>query len=67
MVAIGLEYGTMNAAWEGILSEAERVSDVHLKVNKNLCTGEIKKIKTWQKDNYHLVRNRQLKQLSASI
>lgn len=45
----------MEAAWKGILTEAERVSDVHLKVKENLCIGEIQQIKTWQKDNYHKV------------
>lgn len=51
----GPEYGTMEAAWKGILTEAERVSDVHLKVKENLCVGEIQQIKSWQKDNYHKV------------
>lgn len=54
---IGPEYGTMEAAWKGILTEAERVSDVHLKVKENLCSGEIQQIKTWQKDNYHKVKH----------
>lgn len=53
---VGPEYGTMEAAWKGILTEAERVSDVHLKVKENLCVGEIQQIKCWQKDNYHKVR-----------
>lgn len=53
----GPEYGTMEAAWKGILTEAERLSDVHLKVKENLCAGEIQQIKTWQKDNYHKVGN----------
>lgn len=55
MVSPGPEYGTMEAAWKGILTESERVSDVHLKVKENLCIGEIQQIKTWQKDNYHKV------------
>lgn len=45
----------MEAAWKGILTEAERLSDVHLQVKENLCCGEIKQIKTWQKENYHKV------------
>lgn len=45
----------MEAAWKGILTESERVSDVHLKVKENLCAGEIQQIKCWQKDNYHKV------------
>lgn len=45
----------MEAAWKGILTEAERVSEAHLKVKENLCFGEIQQIKNWQKDNYHKV------------
>lgn len=45
----------MEAAWKGILTEAERLSDVHLKVKENLCAGEMQQIKTWQKDNFHKV------------
>lgn len=51
----GPEYGTMEAAWKGILTEAERLADVHLKVKENLCAGDLQQIKTWQKDNYHKV------------
>lgn len=46
----------MEAAWKGILTEAERLSDVHLRVKENLIAGEIQMIKTWQKDNFHKVR-----------
>lgn len=52
---VGPEYGTMEAAWKGILTEAERLADVHLKVKENLCAGEVQQIRTWQKDNYHKV------------
>lgn len=51
----GPEYGTMEAAWKGILTEAERLSDVHSRVKENLIAGEIQMIKTWQKDNFHKV------------
>lgn len=51
----GPEYGTMEAAWKGILTESERLADVHLKVKENLIAGEIQQIRTWQKDNYHKV------------
>ena len=52
---IGPEYGTIEAAWKGILTEAERLAEVHLKVKENLCAGEMQQIKTWQKDNYNKV------------
>lgn len=45
----------MEAAWKGILTEADRLSDVHLKVKENLSMDVMTQIKTWQKDNYHKV------------
>ncbi|XP_058452922.1 protein kinase C and casein kinase substrate in neurons protein 1 isoform X3 [Malaya genurostris] len=53
LIEKGPEYGTTEAAWKGILTEADRLSDVHLKVKENLCTDVMHQIKVWQKDNYH--------------
>lgn len=53
---LGPEYGTMEAAWKGILTEADRLSDVHLKVKENLSVEVIQEIKTWQKDSFHKVK-----------
>lgn len=36
-----------------MLTESERLSDVHLKIKDNLCNDVTQQIKTWQKDNYH--------------
>lgn len=52
-VLSGPEYGTTEAAWKGVLTESERLSDVHMKIKENLCTDVTTQIKTWQKDNYH--------------
>lgn len=52
---LGPEYGTMEAAWKGMLVEADRLSDLHIKVKDNLCMEVIQNIKTWQKDTYHKV------------
>lgn len=38
-----------------MLTEAERLSDLHLKIKANLCTDVTLQIKEWQKDNYHKV------------
>jgi hypothetical protein len=43
----------MEAAWKGILTEAERISDVHLKMKDSLCNDVNSQIKQWQKENYH--------------
>lgn len=49
----GPEYGTIEAAWKGILTEADRLSEVHLNVKDDLVGDVSNMIKTWQKDNYH--------------
>lgn len=53
----GPEYGTSEAAWKGVLVEADRLCDLHNKVKDNLCNDVITQVKTWQKDNYHKVKN----------
>lgn len=54
---LGPEYGTIEAGWKSTLTEADRLSDVHVKIKENLCNDIISQIKTWQKDNYHKVIN----------
>lgn len=51
----GPEYGTMEAAWKGILTEAERVSEMHTKIKDQLCNEIMGEIRVWQKDNFHKV------------
>lgn len=53
LINIGPEYGTTEAAWKGVLTEAERLSDVHMKIKENLLIDVSSQIKAWQKDNYH--------------
>ncbi|XP_012159851.1 protein kinase C and casein kinase substrate in neurons protein 2 isoform X3 [Ceratitis capitata] len=50
---ISPEYGTSEASWKSVLTEAERISDVHMKIKENLCNDVSSQIKSWQKDNYH--------------
>ncbi|XP_015834800.1 protein kinase C and casein kinase substrate in neurons protein 1 isoform X2 [Tribolium castaneum] len=49
----GPEYGTTEAAWKGVLVEADRRCDLHTKIRDNLTNDVINKIKVWQKDAYH--------------
>lgn len=53
LIEKGPEYGTIEAGWKSTLTEADRLSDVHVKIKENLCNDVITQIKTWQKDNYH--------------
>ncbi|KAM7356099.1 protein kinase C and casein kinase substrate in neurons protein Synd isoform 1-T1 [Cochliomyia hominivorax] len=53
LIEKGPEYGTTEAAWKGVLTESERISDVHMKIKENLCSDVSSQIKSWQKDNYH--------------
>ncbi|XP_061395810.1 protein kinase C and casein kinase substrate in neurons protein 1 [Musca vetustissima] len=53
LIEKGPEYGTTEAAWKGVLTESERISDVHMKIKENLCSDVSSQIKAWQKDNYH--------------
>jgi len=49
----GPEYGTTQAAWKGVLVEADRLSDLHLQIKNHLCEDVPNQVKSWQKDNYH--------------
>lgn len=57
LIEKGPEYGTTEAAWKGILGEADRRCDVHLRVRDNLANDVTGKIKQWQKETYHKVSN----------
>ncbi|XP_044748475.1 protein kinase C and casein kinase substrate in neurons protein 1 isoform X2 [Coccinella septempunctata] len=49
----GPEYGTTEAAWKGVLVEADRRCDLHLRIKDNLMNMVVSSIKNWQKDNFH--------------
>ncbi|XP_076273983.1 protein kinase C and casein kinase substrate in neurons protein Synd isoform X8 [Rhynchophorus ferrugineus] len=49
----GPEYGTTEAAWKGVLGEADRRCDLHNKIRDCLTNDVMNKIKQWQKDTYH--------------
>jgi len=51
----GPEYGTTEAAWKGVLVEADRLCDLHIRVKDDLCNDIMQQVKMWQKDNYHKV------------
>lgn len=52
LIEKGPEYGTSEAAWKGVLVEADRLSDVHLKIREFLCNDVTKQVRDWQRANY---------------
>jgi hypothetical protein len=49
----GPQYGTVEKAWIAVMSEAERVSELHLEVKASLMNEDFEKIKNWQKEAFH--------------
>lgn len=58
----GPEYGTTEAAWKGVLMEAEQRCELHMRVRENLINDVHSNIKQWQRDNYHKSMMGQLKE-----
>ncbi|XP_060634166.1 protein kinase C and casein kinase substrate in neurons protein 2 isoform X2 [Anolis sagrei] len=53
LVEKGPQYGTVEKAWHAFMSEAEKVSELHLEVKGALMNEDFEKIKNWQKDSFH--------------
>lgn len=53
LVDKGPQYGTVERAWMGVMTEAEKVSELHQDVKNNLINEDFEKVKNWQKDLYH--------------
>jgi len=49
----GPEYGTTQAGWKSLLTEADRVADLHLHIKEQLVGDVQSSIKTWRAENYH--------------
>ena len=49
----GPQYGSVERAWLGVMTEAEKVSELHQDVKNNLLNEDIEKVKNWQKEAYH--------------
>ncbi|XP_074601119.1 protein kinase C and casein kinase substrate in neurons protein Synd [Brevipalpus obovatus] len=49
----GPEYGTTEAAWKSVDTEAEKRCLMHLSIKDKLMDEVVPQIKQWQKDNYH--------------
>ncbi|XP_053552690.1 protein kinase C and casein kinase substrate in neurons protein 2 isoform X2 [Bombina bombina] len=53
LVEKGPQYGTVEKAWHALMTEAEKVSELHLEVKNALMNEDFEKIKNWQKETYH--------------
>ncbi|XP_025910140.1 protein kinase C and casein kinase substrate in neurons protein 2 isoform X3 [Nothoprocta perdicaria] len=53
LVEKGPQYGTVERAWCAFMSEAEKVSELHLEVKSSLMNEDFEKIKNWQKEAFH--------------
>ena len=63
VLTTGPEYGTMEQSTLGLLTEADRVADIHSEVKDKLLTDVQASIKQWRAENYHKVTmGRQLKE-----
>lgn len=49
----GPQYGTVERAWCALMTEAEKVSDLHMEMKGVLMGEDFEKVKNWQKDAYH--------------
>ncbi|XP_060925144.1 protein kinase C and casein kinase substrate in neurons protein 1 [Limanda limanda] len=53
LVDKGPQYGTVERAWMAVMTEAEKVSELHQDVKNHLINEDFEKVKNWQKDSYH--------------
>nr|XP_005296752.1 protein kinase C and casein kinase substrate in neurons protein 2 isoform X3 [Chrysemys picta bellii] len=53
LVEKGPQYGTVEKAWHAVMSEAEKVSELHLDIKNALMNEDFEKIKNWQKEAFH--------------
>ncbi|CAI9729814.1 Hypothetical predicted protein [Octopus vulgaris] len=49
----GPEYGTTQTAWRSVLTEADKLCELHTEVAERLMTQVYLQVKQWNKDNYH--------------
>ncbi|KAI1882117.1 hypothetical protein AGOR_G00247380 [Albula goreensis] len=53
LIEKGPQYGTLERAWTALMTEAEKVSELHMEVKASLMGDDFEKVKNWQKEAYH--------------
>ncbi|XP_064175445.1 protein kinase C and casein kinase substrate in neurons protein 2-like isoform X7 [Anguilla rostrata] len=53
LIEKGPQYGTLEQAWIALMTEAEKVSELHMEVKGALMGEDFEKVKNWQKEAYH--------------
>uniref|UniRef100_A0A3P9N6S7 Protein kinase C and casein kinase substrate in neurons 1a n=1 Tax=Poecilia reticulata TaxID=8081 RepID=A0A3P9N6S7_POERE len=53
LIEKGPQYGSVERAWLAVMTEAEKVSELHQDVKNNLLNEDVEKVKNWQKEAYH--------------
>lgn len=51
--SLGPQYGSLERAWGAMMTEADKVSELHQEVKNSLLNEDLEKVKNWQKDAYH--------------
>ncbi|KAG8544027.1 hypothetical protein GDO81_023214 [Engystomops pustulosus] len=46
-------YGSLLRAWQSFMTATEKLSELHVQIQKTLMTDDTEKIRNWQKDTYH--------------
>lgn len=53
LLSPGPQYGSVERAWLAVMTEAEKVSELHQEVKNGLLNDDVEKVKNWQKEAYH--------------
>nr|XP_034979874.1 protein kinase C and casein kinase substrate in neurons protein 1 isoform X2 [Zootoca vivipara] len=53
LIEKGPQYGSLEKAWMAIMTEADKVSELHQEVKNSLLNDDFEKVKNWQKDAFH--------------
>ncbi|XP_044307115.1 protein kinase C and casein kinase substrate in neurons protein 1 isoform X2 [Varanus komodoensis] len=53
LIEKGPQYGSLEKAWMAIMTEADKVSELHQEVKNSLLNEDFEKVKNWQKDAFH--------------